>query len=152
MAITSTISAHDNIPQTIVLHGLPFLWHIQQVLPTVPQPFTYTRSSSDVFCLPGAVPWAQALGAGFSSLKPRFNRSNANMEIVVNLTMGKVFLCIYFGFPLSVSFHQCFSRIFSCHPHYINLCNWQRRHTTHLTNLSLSYDIRRLKRCTRAVT
>jgi hypothetical protein len=102
MCVTSTISTHDNIQKTIVLHGIPFLLHIQQVLPTVPQTSASTRSSSYVFCLPGAVPWAQALDAGFSALKPRFNRSNAKVEIVVNVTMGKGFLRILRFAPVSI--------------------------------------------------
>ena len=44
MAVTPTISAHDDIPEPIVIHGLPFLWHIQQTLPNAPPPITSTNT------------------------------------------------------------------------------------------------------------
>jgi hypothetical protein len=98
---------------------LPFLWHIQQHLPNVPPPSTSTPSSSDVFCLPGAVPSAQALDAGFSALKLRFNRTNATRRLWLTTWHWVRFSSVNFGFPLSVSFHQRFSRIFTCQQHYI---------------------------------
>jgi hypothetical protein len=56
------------------------------------------------------------------------------------------FSSVYFGFPLSVSLHQCFIRIFIYHPHYIIFSNWQRRKTMYLTNLSLSMQYTEAKK------
>jgi len=105
MAVTPTISAHDDIPDTIVLHGLPFFGHIQQTLPNAPPSITSTStlSSPDVAALL-AVSWAQALGTGFPSRKPRFNSSNANVgNIVYKVAPGKVFLRVLRFSPVSIT-------------------------------------------------
>jgi hypothetical protein len=140
MADTPTIFAHDDIPVTIVLHGLPFLWHIQQTLSNVRPPITSTSSHSS--------PDVAAFLLAYHGLKRYVpaSRCGNHDSIAVMPTWGLwytkwhwvKFPSVYFGFPLSLSFHQCFIRFFIYHPHYIIFINWPRRKTTPLTNLSLS--------------